>query len=99
MKKLNESQQRLLRVQIALRGVGVLGVSVTALSRSLDAKVVNILRDLENLKVAGFAERVPSNPELWREGSQSIAGYRQYSAAFLDDFSQLLKQAQRMAGV
>jgi DNA-binding IclR family transcriptional regulator len=61
----NTSQQRLLKVVLALFADVVQGVSNAALTKATGASASNVTRDLENLRIAGLAERDEATG-LWR---------------------------------
>lgn len=61
----SESQQRLLRVLLALFGDVVLGMAPSAIAKAADASPSSITRDLANLRTAGLAERDEATG-LWR---------------------------------
>ncbi len=61
----NSSQQRILRVVLALFDDAVHGVSPSTLARSVGTTLPNITRDLDNLVSAGLAERVEPDGR-WR---------------------------------
>lgn len=65
MKYSNASQQRLIKVILALFSDVVIGVSNTAISKAAGASPSNVSRDLENLRIAGLAER-DEGTGLWR---------------------------------
>lgn len=65
-----ESQQRLIKVLLALAGHEVDGASLTELtsalaSRTGKAQKNSIFRDLQNMKQAGIAEQLPDS-DRWR---------------------------------
>ena len=53
----NASQQRILKVVLALFSDVVQGVSNAAITKATGASASNVTRDLENLRIAGLAER------------------------------------------
>ncbi len=61
----NAAQQRLLKVLLALFSDVVQGVSNTAISKATGSNPSSITRDLENLRIAGLAERDEATG-LWR---------------------------------
>lgn len=71
-----ESQQRLLFVQSALAGHEVNGLSLTEIVKALESRMGgnqknNVFRDLHNLKLAGYAERLPDS-DRWRLGPKLV---------------------------
>lgn len=74
-----EAQQRLLFVQSALIGHEIDGVSLTEIanawaersSKSKGGQKNNVFRDLQNLKLAGYAEQLPDS-DRWRLGPKLI---------------------------
>lgn len=74
-----DAQQRLLFVQSALAGHEFDGVSMTAIAAAWAPRVGktvanqknNIFRDLQNLKLAGYAEQLPGS-DLWRLGPKLV---------------------------
>lgn len=74
-----EAQQRLLFVQSALAGHEFDGVSMTAIAAAWGQRVGkdaksqknNIFRDLQNLRLAGYAEQLPGS-DLWRLGPKLV---------------------------
>lgn len=61
----NNAQQRILKVMLALAGNEIKGLEPTALSKGLAIPAANITRDLNNLKIAGLAEKLPDS-NRWR---------------------------------
>lgn len=61
----SDSQQRLLRVLLALFADVVAGVPPSVLAKAADASPSAITRDLANLRTAGLAERDEATG-LWR---------------------------------
>lgn len=61
----NESQQRILKVVLALFSDVVQGVAPSALARAVNATAPAITRDLDNLRTAGLAEKDEATG-LWR---------------------------------
>ena len=61
----NDSQQRILRVLLALFADVVQGVSPSVLARAVAAAPSAITRDLDNLRTAGLAEK-DETTGLWR---------------------------------
>lgn len=59
------SQQRLIRVLLALGGHEVNGRGCAEIARALNLTTVNVYRDLANLAIAGVAEKVPDTGQ-WR---------------------------------
>ncbi len=55
---LNESQQRVLRVLLAMSGHEVLGLTPGELAKGLELAPSQITRDLANLHIAGLAEEI-----------------------------------------
>lgn len=70
------AQQRLLFVQSALAGHEVNGLSLTEIVKALESRMGgnqknNVFRDLQNLKLAGYAEQLPDS-ERWRLGARVV---------------------------
>lgn len=70
------AQQRLLFVQSALAGHEVNGLSLTEIVKALESRLGgnqknNVFRDLQNLKLAGYAEQLPDS-ERWRLGARVV---------------------------
>ncbi|MBN9477389.1 MAG: IclR family transcriptional regulator [Bordetella sp. SCN 67-23] len=61
----NQAQQRLLRVILALFSDVVNGLTVTQVAKAADCSAPNAIRDLDNLRTAGFAER-DEEAGVWR---------------------------------
>jgi DNA-binding IclR family transcriptional regulator len=59
------SQQRILRVLILLGGHEVNGLAPAEIAHSLDITQPNTIRDLENLRIAGLAEKIADSGR-WR---------------------------------
>lgn len=59
------SQQRILRVLLALGGHEVNGLSPAEIAHGLGISQPNTIRDLENLRIAGIAERIADSGR-WR---------------------------------
>lgn len=72
-----DAQQRLLFVQSALAGHEVNGLSMTEIAAAWAQRAGkttanqknNIFRDLQNLKLAGYAEQLPDS-DRWRLGAR-----------------------------
>jgi DNA-binding IclR family transcriptional regulator len=54
-----ESQQRILRVMLALAGHEVTGLAPGELAKGLELPAAQITKDLANLRLAGLAEEIP----------------------------------------
>ena len=61
----NDAQQRLIQVILALFSDVVQGVSNTAIAKATGSSAYNVTRDLDNLRIAGIAER-DEGTGLWR---------------------------------
>jgi DNA-binding IclR family transcriptional regulator len=76
-----EAQQRLLFVQSALYGHEIDGLSLTEIAnayavRTGKAKAAqknSVFRDLQNLRLAGYAEQLPDS-ERWRLSTKPVQG-------------------------
>jgi hypothetical protein len=76
-----EAQQRLLFVQSALYGHEIDGLSMTEITAAWAQRVGkpvanqknNIFRDLQNLKLAGYAEQLPDS-DRWRLSTRTVQG-------------------------
>lgn len=76
-----DAQQRLLFVQSALYGHEIDGLSMTEIAAAWAARVGkdaksqknNIFRDLQNLRLAGYAEQLPDS-ERWRLSTRPVQG-------------------------
>ena len=76
-----DAQQRLLFVQSALYGHEIDGLSMTEIAAAWAQRVGktvanqknNIFRDLQNLKLAGYAEQLPDS-ERWRLSTRPVQG-------------------------
>jgi|WetSurMetagenome_2_1015567.scaffolds.fasta_scaffold377597_2 DNA-binding IclR family transcriptional regulator len=74
-----EAQQRLLFVQSALIGREIEGASLTEIAnawadrngKTKTGQKNNIFRDLQNLRLAGYAEQLPDS-ERWRLGPKLV---------------------------
>lgn len=67
----NVSQQRLLNVVRILAGNEFDGLSLTAIAKAINASAPVVLRDLENLRTAGFGEK-DERTGHWRLGPKLI---------------------------
>jgi DNA-binding IclR family transcriptional regulator len=54
----NESQQRVLRVLLALSGYEIVGLAPGELAKGLSISASHVTRDLANLQIAGLAEEI-----------------------------------------
>lgn len=70
-KYISDSQQRLLRVVMALAGHEVNGVAPGQLAKAAECSPSQITRDLANLQAAGWAEQVPEL-RTWRLGPAPV---------------------------
>lgn len=68
----SNSQQRILKLLIALGGNEFTGLLPSELSRGTNISASNITRDLQNLKVAGLAEEIPDTNGRWRLGPKIV---------------------------
>lgn len=76
-----DAQQRVLFVQSALYGHEIDGLSMTEIAaawaqrvgKSKASQKNNIFRDLQNLKLAGYAEQLPDS-DLWRLSTRPVQG-------------------------
>ena len=72
-----DAQQRLLFVQSALAGHEVNGVTLTEITNAWAQRAGkvnqknNIFRDLQNLRLAGYAEQLPDS-DKWRLGPRVV---------------------------
>lgn len=74
----NTAQQRILKVMLALAGHEVEGLKPTALAKGLNVPAANITRDLENLLIAGLAEKLESG--AWRLAPKLVQVSISYSS-------------------
>lgn len=74
----NSSQQRILKVILALGGHECEGVAPTEIARAVDAAAGQITRDLWNLREAGFAEQIEATGR-WRLGPRPIQVFCAFS--------------------
>lgn len=76
-----EAQQRLLFVQSALYGHEIDGLSLTEIAAAWASRAGktpasqknNIFRDLQNLRIAGYAEQLPDS-DRWRLSTRPVQG-------------------------
>ncbi|NOY61761.1 MAG: hypothetical protein GXP10_01185 [Gammaproteobacteria bacterium] len=61
----NTSQQRILKVLLALGGHEINGLAVGEIAKGINASPPNIVRDLANLDEAGIAEKI-TDTNRWR---------------------------------
>jgi DNA-binding IclR family transcriptional regulator len=66
------SQQRILKLLVALGGEEFTGQLPGELARRIGASASNVTRDLHNLKLAGLAEEMPDAPGRWRLGPKLV---------------------------
>ena len=74
----NEAQQRVLKITIALGGSMFHGLSNGELAKLVGAPPSTIVRDLQNLKKAGFAEQIAETGR-WRLGVRPVQVFRAFS--------------------
>jgi len=67
----SSSQQRILRVLIALAGHEITGLTPGDVARAAEVTPSNATRDLNNLAIAGLAEQIQSDGR-WRLGPKLI---------------------------
>lgn len=67
----NNGQQRLLNVIRTLAGNEFEGLTVSAIANAIDVAAPHVVRDLENLLMAGFAEKDPVSGN-WRLGPKFV---------------------------
>lgn len=68
----SSSQQRILRLLIALGGNEFTGLLPSELARGTKTSASNVTRDLQNLKAAGLAEEIPDTNGRWRLGPKIV---------------------------
>lgn len=61
----NAAQQRLLQIIDLLAGHEVLGLPPSEIARAVGCSAAVVTRDMDNLQLAGWAERTPKG-ERWR---------------------------------
>jgi DNA-binding IclR family transcriptional regulator len=84
----NESQQRVLKVLLALSGHEVTGLAAGEISKELQVSPANVTRDLANLQLAGLAEEIVWTPGRWRLTPKLV----QIGVAMLADVEQQEKK-------
>lgn len=67
----SESVQRTLQALLVL-GANFQGLRLSDVAKALGTAAPNALRSLENLRVAGLAERDPMNEETWFLGPRVV---------------------------
>ena len=67
----NAAQQRVLKLVVRVAGHEFDGVAPSALAKALDTNPSNITRDLANLEMAGWAERI-GDSDRWRLGPRVV---------------------------
>ena len=93
-KYLNDSQQRVLKVLSILAGHDITGLSITQIATALNEKNPTIYRDLKNLEVQDFVERVETDVEKWRHGMAFRRLYQRNSNGLLNIMKQMIETAQ-----
>lgn len=68
---INQAQQRILRLTLALAGNEFAGLTPAELARSVGCSASAVTRDLANLREAGLAERMEDTGR-WRLGPKLI---------------------------
>lgn len=68
---INDAQQRILALCLLLAGNELHGLSPTEIARELKAGPSTVTRDLANLNLAGYAEKIPETGR-WRLGPRLI---------------------------
>lgn len=66
------SQQRILKLLLALAGHEYAGLTPSDLAKGTGASASNVTRDLHNLKLAGLAEELPDTLGRWRLGPKLV---------------------------
>lgn len=66
------SQQRILKLLVALAGNEFTGLLPSELARGIKTSASNVTRDLNNLKTAGLAEEIPDADGRWRLGPKVV---------------------------
>ena len=61
----SNGQQRVLKIMLILAGHEINGLAPGEVARAADTSPSNAIRALENLRIAGIAERIPES-ERWR---------------------------------
>ncbi len=88
----NSGQQRLLQVMGALSGNDLTGITTTEVATKVGCPVVTAYRDLVNLEMQQFAERLPDDQERWRTGTALLAMYRQYASGLRTGLTELFSR-------
>ena len=68
---INESQQRIFKIQNVLSGHELLGLAPSEIARALGVGNSTITRDLANFKEAGYAEQIAETGR-WRLGPKLV---------------------------
>ena len=63
---ISEQVQRTLKVMVIMAGREVHGISPSELAKLAETSPANITRILANLRLAQFAQQLPSNSSRWR---------------------------------
>lgn len=66
------SQQRILKVALALAGQEFSGITPGELAKATGISASNVTRDLFNLRSAGLAEEMPDAQGRWRLGPKLV---------------------------
>lgn len=67
----NESQQRVLKVVLALAGHEITGLAPSDIAKHVGTTLPNVTRDLDNLRTAGLAEQIVDTGR-WRLGPRLV---------------------------
>lgn len=87
---ISDQVQRTLKATKALAGKETCGMSPSELAGVLKTSRANVTRLLANLEQVHYAERLPSNPNLWRLGKDFV----QIANTVARNFTQTTQQLQ-----
>jgi DNA-binding IclR family transcriptional regulator len=68
-------------------------MSVSELAENVGTSKANIVRDLANLEMAGFAKRLEMNAERWRHGDAVAEMYANFSSSLLGTMRRVMNEA------
>ncbi|MBL4831626.1 MAG: hypothetical protein JKY55_17295 [Aliivibrio sp.] len=88
----SRQMQTLLLATKVLAGKETVGISPKELAAALNTSPSDIRRIMANLALSGYAERLPSNPNLWRLGKAWVQIANSAALAFSQAQQQLQQE-------
>lgn len=90
----NVSQQRVLLTLKSLVGHEFEGLTITQIALMTESSAVQVTRDLANLELQGFAERI--GDERWRIGQTVLDMFNMYSRSLQASIEKTLSESLRV---